>query len=647
MQSATSPINIAPEESVPRLVVRDGDNNELLLDLNDHRAQPSSMPRADASPRPRRGTLASMYDGQPDLLRADQILANNEHAIVEDDDASDNGAATGQTRAMFGRRGSQSPVVARRSTVRRQRPNLSRNCSPSSSRSSSRSTRNSVHAFAEGHRRRERAGTVNSKAASSVDLALKRTASRGSHARRPTFSGRDDESDSGHSSAEEDVCYPGSQNDRGSDAYSIAYSQLDELVEEQELERAKENEEASPATPKNVTQPSTASRRTNGPTTSEEDFDELEKHKICQQNNIFETTRSSRQHLEKRSWTFFSSELDDVIHSSTIGGLLEEGETFQHLFELSSNEEGCWWLDALNPTEDEVAALCKAFGVHSLTREDIATKDPREKIELFRTYYFVSFRSFYQNKDDEDYLEPVSHYAIVFKQGLLTFSSHQGPHTKNVLQRIGRLRDYLSLNSDWICYALIDDIVDSFMPVIRDLENEVDTIEDEIFVARDEDARPILRKIAESRKKSMSLLRLLGNKPDVIKGFAKRCNEGFAAAPSTSVGMYLSDIQDHILTYRDNLTHSEQLLSRLHNNFLAQLNVEHIASGNKVNKLLGRVTLFATILVPLNLVTGLFGMNVPIPGMHTDNLAWFFGIVGVILSFVCVALTVAKRMKFI
>ena len=642
MQNGLRPIIPIPrEESEPQFIVRDADNNETHVDLNDHRLQPSSMPRSDVSPRPRRGTLASLYDEQPDLLRVDQALLNSEQAVVDDDNDP---ASPQDGRPTFnGPRGSNSPVMPRRSTVRRQRPNLSRNSSKSSSRSSSRSPPNSVHAFAEGYHRRRRAGTVNSKAASSVDLPLKRTASRGSHSRRPTFSGRDDESDSGHSSAEEDVCYPGSVNSRGSDEYSIQYSELDELVEEQELERAKEHDEVSPTTPKITGPPTTIGGRT----ASEEDFDELEKHKICRQTTAQseQPIRASRQNLEKRSWTFFSSELDDVIHSSTIGGLLEDGETFQHLFELPSDREGCWWLDALNATEDEIAALCKAFGVHSLTREDIVTQDPREKIELFKTYYFVSMRSFYQNKEHEDYLEPVSHYAIVFKQGLLTFSSHQGPHSKNMLQRIGRLRDYLSLNSDWVCYALIDDIVDSFMPVIRDVETEVDNIEDEIFIARDEDARPILQKIADSRKKSLALLRLLNTKPDVIKGFAKRCNEGYAAAPSTNVGLYLSDIQDHILTYRDNLTHSEQMLSRLHNNFLAQLNVEHIASGNKVNKLLGKVTLVATILVPLNLVTGLFGMNVTIPGQDTGSLNWFFGIMSIILAMVIIAITVAKKMK--
>jgi magnesium transporter len=241
----------------------------------------------------------------------------------------------------------------------------------------------------------------------------------------------------------------------------------------------------------------------------------------------------------------------------------------------------------------------------------------------------------------------MSVYAVVFKQGLLTFTFSQSPHTLNVLKRIGRLRDYMALSADWVCYALIDDIVDTFMPVIRDIEVEVDNIEDQIFIPRPEDARPILQAIAECRKKAMSLLRLLGSKPDVIKGFAKRCNEQYSAAPRGDVGLYLSDIQDHVVTMRDNLSHSEQLLSRLHTNFLAQINLDNISQGNHINKVLGKVTLIASILVPLNLVTGLFGMNVPVPGKDTNSLAWFMGIVGFLLTFILVAIAIAKKLKYI
>jgi magnesium transporter len=145
----------------------------------------------------------------------------------------------------------------------------------------------------------------------------------------------------------------------------------------------------------------------------------------------------------------------------------------------------------------------------------------------------------------------------------------------------------------------------------------------------------------------MSLLRLLGGKADVIKGFAKRCNENYNVAPRGDVGLYLSDIQDHVVTMMSNLGHFEKMLSRSHSNYLAQISVDNLIQGNSANVTLGKVTLIATILVPLNLICGLFGMNVPVPGRSSESLGWFFGILGVIAGFVVVCLVVAKRLKYI
>jgi magnesium transporter len=364
--------------------------------------------------------------------------------------------------------------------------------------------------------------------------------------------------------------------------------------------------------------------------------------------HMYNEKRASAEEVMLNRWTFFNSELDDTIHAAELGGLLMPGETFRDLFELPEDQGGCWWLDMVNSTEEEVFAICKAFGVHPLTREDITMQETREKVELFHSYYFVCFRSFFQaDKQSENYLEPVNFYAVVFKEGLLTFTFTESPHTTSVRKRIGRLRDYINLSSDWICYALIDDIVDSFAPVLRDIEHETDAIEDQVFTARIEDSREILRAIGECRKKVMSLLRLLGGKADVIKGFAKRCNENYNVAPRGDVGMYLSDIQDHVVTMMSNLGHFEKMLSRSHSNYLAQISVDQVIQGNQSNVTLGKVTVIATILVPLNLICGLFGMNVPVPGRDTDNLYWFFGILGVIAVFVTTCLLVAKRLKWI
>lgn len=184
--------------------------------------------------------------------------------------------------------------------------------------------------------------------------------------------------------------------------------------------------------------------------------------------------------------------------------------------------------------------------------------------------------------------------------------------------------------------------MDNFGPVIREVEVESEAIEDMVFIARVDDFESFLPRIGGLRKKVMTLMRLLGGKADVIRGFSKRCNEQYSVTPRGDIGLYLGDIQDHVVTMMSNLAHVEKMLSRSHTNYLAQLNVTNLVLGNHVNKVLSKVTLIATMLVPMNLICGLFGMNVTVPGQHVEGLGWFFGIVGVI-AFVIILSVVAAR----
>lgn len=243
-------------------------------------------------------------------------------------------------------------------------------------------------------------------------------------------------------------------------------------------------------------------------------------------------------------------------------------------------ERPTWWLDVLSPTETEMRVISKTFGIHPLTAEDIIEQEPREKVELFRNYYFVNYRTFDQDTSSEDYLEPVNMYVVVFREGIISFHFSQTPHPNNVRRRIRQLKEYLILSADWISYAIIDDITDVFAPLIQSIEEEVDDIDDSILQlhsggkedpdneknqassgseagAQSSPGSDMLRRVGEGRKKVMRVNRLLGNKADVIKGFAKRCNERWEIAPRSDIGMYLGDIQDHILTMTSNLSHYE------------------------------------------------------------------------------------------
>ncbi|ODV69642.1 cora-domain-containing protein [Hyphopichia burtonii NRRL Y-1933] len=397
-------------------------------------------------------------------------------------------------------------------------------------------------------------------------------------------------------------------------------------------------------------------------------------------------------------FSFFSSESEETIHAPDIPSLVEPGQSVRELFR---NGEGTWWLDCVCPTDSEMKMLAKAFGIHPLTAEDIRMQETREKVELFRSYYFVCFHTFEPDKESEDYLEPINVYIVVFRDGVLTFHFSPILHPANVRRRVRQLRDYVDVSADWLCYALIDDITDSFAPVITGIEYEADAIEDSVFVARELDFSNMLQRIGESRRKVMTLMRLLSGKADVIKMFAKRCqdeaqshtiqshlnlanlnsgsgsgnatpapfsnsgvsfgpnpganpnllssqyqqfqNQHGRAQPRADIALYLGDIQDHVVTMFQNLLAYEKIFSRSHSNYLAQLQVESFNSNNKVTEMLSKVTLIGTMLVPLNLVTGLFGMNVHVPGENSDSgLAWFFGILGV-MFFIVICSTIFSK----
>ena len=628
-------------------------------ELDDHRNQLSLPPSANPPPmspvnegRPRAGTSRSMAKHEiKNIAESPQEMATKsrdfEQAIIDDDKSG-------------GEEPTPSRAFSRRIQHRLEEMGRTRDVSPSD-RSSS--PPNSVDAFAE-PRRRERANTFGSHGASEFEAPLQRTVSGGTRGRRPTFdnistrpAGIEDQR------PEEDVCFP--VQEEPSKTFKIDYEEIEEFVALNSRGRSigvshkshsfssqdptkpvfhALNQQHSATTPRIIEHaPSPMGRKTRVDSTCGSDDKAADNDDGKLKAKFFDHLTA-----ESNRFSFFSSEIEQTIHAPEIGDLVMPGETFRDLFELPS-ESGAWWLDVMNPSEEELDMFQKAFGIHRLTAEDIETKESREKVELFHQYYFVCFRSFHQmDKESEDYLDPVNVYMVVFREGILTFTYAPSPHAAEVRKRIGRLRNYINLTADWICYAMVDNIVDCFQPVIRNLEIETDNIEDSVFVARSDDFSSLLRSIGECRKKVMTLMRLLGGKADVIKGFAKRCNEQFGVAPRGEIGLYLGDIQDHVVTMMSNLGHFEKMLSRSHSNYLAQLSVDQIQQGNRANEVLGKITLIATVLVPLNLICGLFGMNVPVPGgVNEGPLGWFFGIIGIIAGIVVVSLVAAKKLRYI
>ncbi|OAQ26176.1 hypothetical protein K457DRAFT_140741 [Linnemannia elongata AG-77] len=349
--------------------------------------------------------------------------------------------------------------------------------------------------------------------------------------------------------------------------------------------------------------------------------------------------------------------------------------------------------------------LAKHFHVHPLTIEDISTEEVREKYEVFRHYYFVCLRTFDQDHNSESYLQPASMYSIVFRDGIITLHICLTNHHLNVLRRMEQLNLHITLTPDWINYALLDDITDSFASPIQTIEYEVDSIDELVLLLRENEAADMLRRIGSCRKTVMTMSRLLANKADVARGLMKRFGENYAVAPLASssatvatgatatvtapttaaaiaapnnpstriekdgnsgsnynsisaaglththhqreseILLYLGDVLDHVLTMLQSLTAYEKILSRSHSNYLAQISLEINKLSNKTNNVIGTLTFFASLIVPMIFMSGLWGMNVHVPGhpgQEDQPLYWWWGIVGFLLIYCMIAVCFGK-----
>ena len=444
-------------------------------ELDDHRFQLDTAPQPEAGPEitglsrqntaqgvppeatPQRSDLLHVQDA---LRERGSISRDFEQAVVDDDRSA-------KDVKGLGRRFSVDPAGNLRRTWSRTQQDVG-NLSPDSSVSArSTSPPNSVEAFAD-PRRRERANTLESHGAPDLEAILQRTVSGGTNQRRPTFSNasavRPQPGDIQLDSTEDTCIPPVVTYEQPGRIPVIDYEELEEFVALNKITKPAETrrkhslssqskkprifEDLLPGAKQgDESKPSFNIRRAS----SEFDVEKVSSKPVDDNGSLDKLQNEN----EPSRFGFFSSESQSTVHAAELGDLVLPGDTFRDLFQLGP-EGGVWWLDVVNPSEAEVGALSRAFSIHPLTTEDIMTQEAREKVELFKQYYFVCFRTFYQmDKTSERFMEPVNFYMVVFRDGVISFSFTDNPHAVNVRKRIGRLRDYVSLSSDWICYAMM------------------------------------------------------------------------------------------------------------------------------------------------------------------------------------------------
>jgi magnesium transporter len=254
----------------------------------------------------------------------------------------------------------------------------------------------------------------------------------------------------------------------------------------------------------------------------------------------------------------------------------------------------------------EVADL---FGLHPLALEDVANTHQRAKVEPYEEEVFVVARMATERPPDTEQL------SLFFGRGfVLTFQERAGDCFDGVRDRIRRSnRRIRQRGADYLAYALLDSIVDSYFPVLDRMGDELESLEDEVLASPDQDT---MTRIYRAKRTLIGLRKAIGPHREALNALIREPTELIA----DETQLFLRDCYDHAIRIIDVVEAYRELSADLINTYLS-------AVSNRMNEIMKVLTIIASIFIPLSFIAGLYGMNFD-PGASPWNmpeLGWRYG----------------------
>jgi magnesium transporter len=293
------------------------------------------------------------------------------------------------------------------------------------------------------------------------------------------------------------------------------------------------------------------------------------------------------------------------------------GPAEPRLAELSAH--GLTWVHLDAPTGDEAVQLAERFGWHPLDLEDVLSKRQRPKVDEYPEYLF-SVLHFPAYDKAIQRLNAAELDVFLGPDFLITLPNAELLPVTRLFARCeqdAELRDSLfSKGSGYLLYHVLDDLFDYCFPILDKIGHKLDSVEDEMFEGKAED---VVRDLSNVKQEIISYRKII--KPErstlrVLDGRAQRY------LPK-ELDLYFDDIVDAAERIWDLLDNYKEVVEGLE-----QTNESVIS--HRQNNVLRILTVFSVVLLPLTLISGIFGMNVDFPGFGTAEAFWV--IVGVMIG---------------
>jgi magnesium transporter len=302
---------------------------------------------------------------------------------------------------------------------------------------------------------------------------------------------------------------------------------------------------------------------------------------------------------------------------------------------ILSDKKNLLWIDLEDPTEDEASLILReTFGFHPLLIDDCISSHSQPKIDQLEDYFFLVIHScfFYEEKALEEALSVRELDIFAGPNYIVTY--HKG-HIRSVStnrKRCEKGSHIMSKGADFLLYNLLDALVDNYFPIIEGITEHLDEIEEKIL----SDPTPIIQASIFKLKRSLVTLRkIIGPQRELITNFL-RPEFTFIQGRHKP---YFKDIYDHIVRIYDISESARELIS-------ADMEAYLSAISFKLNETMKTLTIIATLVLPLTLITGFYGMNIQIPEFRWGIWGYLF-VWGLIVGAVASMLSYFRKKRLL
>src|SRR6187200_2554424 len=265
------------------------------------------------------------------------------------------------------------------------------------------------------------------------------------------------------------------------------------------------------------------------------------------------------------------------------------------------------WLGLYEPEQDVLREVQQQFGLHDLAIEDAYNAHQRPKLELYENSVFVVLRTAHMSTSSrhlefgETHIFLGRNYLVTVRHGSLR--SHIG-----VRQRCESTPHLLSKGPGYVLYALMDFVVDQYLPVVQQIEEEVEELEDLIFGMSD--TGDATSRIYQLKRELLSLRRAVAPLVEVCNRLMRF---DLPHIPEDT-RVYFRDVYDHIVRLNETIDAQRELLTtalEAHLSIMSHTQNEHMK----------RITAWAAMIAVPTMIAGIYGMNF----RNMPELNWAYG----------------------